>query len=422
MTRTQWYIAGAVAALIVGAMVLQWTAPEEINWTLSLETDDSRPFGSQVPFEVMQSLFPDVDITVRERSPYPLLRDVEEAPPTLAIITQHYAPGQSEADALIEYIEQGGTVFLSALRVGRHLRDPLGIEVGSAGRIDSLTLANPALQHPDPQPLKRAWGSYLTAVDTARTTVLGTGQYQPLMDGVFQGDPTRPPEYQPVGDPATELTFIRWQHGDGTLLLHTVPTVFTNYAAVEDDAWSYLYGVFSYLPERSVQWIAYYAPTRAAAGTPFRYLIMNPSLRTALYIVLGLVLLFLLDAFRRRQRRVPVIEPPENATRSFVETVGRFYQRHGTHAALARDMKQHLAATIHRRYSLTLDLDDDTLPERLAQRSGAAPDTVQAVLTALRRVDDPRASWSSRDLITLRHHLDAFYRAAAGGQTEGMSL
>lgn len=422
MTRTQWYIAGGVAALLGLAVVLQWTAPDALNWTLSLETDDTRPFGSQAPYEVMQALYPNEDVTVRERSPYPLLRDGDAATPTLAIITQHYAPGQAEADALVDYIEKGGTVFLSAMRVGRHLRDPLGIELSDVGQADSLTLANPALQHQNPQPLQRAWGSHLTVVDTARTTALGAGRHQPLIDGVYHGDSTTPPEFVPFGDRSTELTFIRWDYGDGVLLLHTVPTVFTNYAAVEDAAWSYLYGVFSYLPDRPIQWAGYYAPTRAAAETPFRYLIMNPSLRTALYIVLGLVLLFLLDGLRRRQRMVPVIDPPENSTRSFVETVGRFYRRHGTHAALARDMKQHAAATVHRRYGLTLDLNDDTLTERLAQRTGVPIDTVQAVIASLRRVDDPQTSWSNRDVVTLRRHLDAFYRTAAGGQSERMSL
>lgn len=422
MTRTQRYIAGGIAVLLGLTIVLEWTAPDALNWTLSLETDDAHPFGSQVPYEIMQALFPNEDVTVRERSPYPLLRDGDAATPTLAIITQHYAPGHAEADALIDYIEQGGTVFLSAMRVGRHLRDPLGIELSDIGQADSLTLANPALQHQDPQPLERAWGSHLTAVDTARTTALGAGRHQPLIDGVSHGDPQTPPEFVPLGDRSTELTFIRWDHGDGVLLLHTVPTVFTNYAAVEDAAWSYLYGVFSYLPDRPIQWVGYYAPTRAAAETPFRYLIMNPSLRTALYIVLGLVLLFLLDGLRRRQRMVPVIDPPENTTRTFVETVGRFYRRHGTHAALARDMKQHAAATVHRRYGLTLNLEEDDMAQRLAQRSAVPIDTVQAVIAALRRIDRPQTSWSNRDLVTLRRHLDAFYRAAAEGQAERVSL
>ena len=414
MTRTQWYIAGGVAALFVIGMALQWAAPDPIDWTLSLETDDTRPFGSQVPYDVMHALFPETNVTVRERSPYPLLRDGDASTPTLAIVTQHYAPGQAETNALFNYVEQGGTVFLSAMEIGRHVRDSLRIEMGPVGLVDSLALVNPTLQSGEAQPFKRAWGAHLTAVDTARTAVLGTGTYQPLAAEIPSMNPNVLPDLPALEEARSVTTFIRWEHGDGTLLLHTVPTAFTNYAAVEDGAWSYLYGVFSYLPERSIQWAAYYAPTRAAAETPFRYLIMNPSLRTALYLLLGLVFLFLLDGLRRRQRMVPVIKPPENATRSFVETVGRFYKRHGSHAALAHNMKQHFAATVHRHYGITPDLNADDFAERLAQRSGAPLNTVQTAITALRRVGDAQASWSDRNLVTLRHHLDAFYHAATG--------
>jgi hypothetical protein len=143
-----------------------------------------------------------------------------------------------------------------------------------------------------------------------------------------------------------------------------------------------------------------------------RFVLSQPSLRTAYWLVLAGALLFVFSRGRRRQRAVPVIEPPRNRTLDFVRRVGQLYYERGQHIDLARKKIRFFLAFVRRR------LDLDTAPrvaawvERVARRAGTPPSTVAALTDAIDAIEG-QSALSAAALKRLDDRLDAFYAEAA---------
>src|SRR6185437_7787947 len=78
-----------------------------------------------------------------------------------------------------------------------------------------------------------------------------------------------------------------------------------------------------------VTWDQYYSVGREDDGSTMRVFLRNTRLRWAFYIAFFGLILFVLYEMKRRQRIIPVIEPLENSTISFVNVVGQvYYEQH----------------------------------------------------------------------------------------------
>lgn len=386
MSRNHVYIlfVTVCVAVVVAAEVM---APEPVDWTPTFIHDDTRPLGSRILYEQLPPLFGEGAVHHAEAPLARTLAPERVVPRSYVFVSSTFAPHDLEVGRLLEYAAAGGDVFAAAETFGGLLADTLNLAVGPrAATADSVELhfVSPAL----------GGGAYRLRPDLVRGTFASVDT---SWTAVLAVD----------GDGAPVL--VRTAFGDGAFYLSSTPHVFTNYAMLQGSA-GYVYRALSYLPEGSVWWDGYYKPVRTQATTPLRYVLSDEALRWAYFVGLGTLLLFVVTQARRRQRSIPVEEPPENATRAFAETVGRLYYRHGDHADLAQKKVAYFHDYLRHRLNVRVRRgeDDALLVDDVAERSGVPRDEVDAVFEAVREAE-ARGRLSEKELLRLTRRIDAFY-------------
>ena len=389
---------GYIALLLAAVALAMVSTPRdpEAEWRPGYGAGDARPYGSRMLFETLPALFD----TVRTvpLSPYEWLGDSAYRETSYLFVTESFMPDPAEAGALLDYVRAGNNLFVAAAAIAGPLAETLdvrirtGFDASDPLAIDTLRVN---LSHPA---LRRAGGYFYDIgashayiafdEDAAGIEVLGAGF--------------------PEGDP----NFVRIRWGEGDVYLHALPKMFANYTMLVDDTYAYTYGALSYLPASfPVFWDEYYKPFKRVARTPLRFVLAEPALRSALFIALAGLVLFVVFQGKRRQRPIPVIEPPRNMTAEFVETVGRLYLSRGDHRNLALKLIEQWKH--YARSRLFLDPADLAAvgAGRVAARSGVDERQVCELLTLLEETER-RESVDEGRLRRLARALDAFYAAS----------
>jgi hypothetical protein len=366
------------ATYLVGALLLlvlvEYLTPEPINWAFTLEERDKSPYGTYVLGAVLEDVFPGQTIEPSQNSLFDL-EDENLAEANLLIIATEFDPDSLDAAVLLEQVDQGATALIAASFYRGYLADTLRLEM------DTRLL--PTLPEPsDTLPQRTYDQTYFTAYDSARTTVLARdGDNHPVL--------------------------LQMRLGAGALLLSSVPYQFTNYHLLRENGAGATARTLSYLPVRDVYWTEYYQTGRREATTPLRYVLSQPALRWALYLTLAGLLLFMVLEAKRKQRAIPVMQPPANTTLEFVDTVSKLFLRTRDHKNIADKQIHYLLDELRTRYRLDTSALDETFAERLAHKSGKPKDEVQALVLAIRRVQ-MQDTLSADALVDLRRKIEGF--------------
>ena len=203
--------------------------------------------------------------------------------------------------------------------------------------------------------------------------------------------------------------YVRVDVGDGAFYLSAVPLAFTNYGLLGGDGAAYAAAALSYLPTQPTFWDAYAKPQRTASATPLRFVLAHPALRWAYFVALFGVVLFILFRGRRWQRAVPVVAPPPNRARGFVETVGRLYHQHGDDRDLVEKKARYFLDRLRGVLNETgLDFSEASRDD-IARKAGVARSEVDGLFDLFLRLRSS-SRIAARDLLDLDRRTDAFFR------------
>jgi hypothetical protein len=310
----------------------------------------------------------------------------------------HLAP--SDARALLRYVAQGHDVFIAAEDFGgphNVLTDSLGfrstavslglpnVQPGKAATSDSTSFhfTHPQLRGATYR-LPASGAAYRLAVEAGRRgATLAT-------------------------DTQGKAVLVRLDHGQGHFYLCSVPLAFTNYFVLQPRTTGFAAGALSYLPPRPAWWDEYEKTGPQGDQSLLRVLLDHEALRTALYLLLGGGLLFVLLEARRRQRIIPTIRPLPNTTLLFTRTVAGLYQQGSSHGLIAEKKVGLFLDYLRTRFQETNpDLGDDAFRERLARKSGLPRPRVDELL---RLVNFARTApqVTDRELLSLSRAINDF--------------
>ncbi len=383
-----------LAVLFIGYIMLEVFGPQPENWNPSFEYDKYRPFGSELVYQGLPDLFPGQTIKVVENAPDEVLKEFEKKRANYIIIQEEFKSNQFEAKSLLDFVNRGNNVFISASVFSGSLADSLGIK-----NEDEFWALFDAF---DASPSKNEFLTLDSEIDPKN-------KHFPLLDNIvynyFQGSV----DGKRLGwNKRDRATYIKVDVGDGSFYLHSVPLMFTNYYMVDPINHEYISRALSMLPVRDVIWDEYFKPGKVHTDSPVAYLLDNRSLKWAWFLSLGGVLMFMLFESKRKQRIIPVIEPPANTTLEFTKTVGRLYFAHGDHKDIAEKKVKHLLEYIRNRWSLPTTDFSDEFRAKLAAKSGAElkqVDLIFELATNIQSADEVEES----ALIQLSKAIDNFY-------------
>ena len=387
-----WWIIFGFAAMVI---FLTWLSPKVINWEESFRENNKDPYGSYILFNELESIFNEVQIQVK-----PLYTSVKEDSlfeGNYIFVTSGFYPEKDEMNNLLEWVAKGNNALISAGNFGEEFLDTLNLYVGYQYlNMDDMMNSNleVSMHSQDstivPKRYKFEKQRNLNYFKDKNDSLVTASR----LSSFHSNDNLNP-------------ILVSKEIGMGTIYLHSLPFAFTNYYMLKMDNHEYAASVLSYLPNRPTFWDEYYKPVpfkREASLTTF---LNEPGFRWAYCIGIGLLGMFLIFKFKRNQRAIPIINPPENRTLEYASTVGDLYYNTNDTQDLIQKMEKHYKEFIREKYYISDYGSQPQHGEKLAAKSGRTIELITGIDTMLGNYK--RHEIKGDDLIRLNQKLHLFY-------------
>jgi hypothetical protein len=226
----------------------------------------------------------------------------------------------------------------------------------------------------------------------------------------------------------TLANFARVPYGEGFFYLHTVPLAFANFSLLDERGTEYASRAFSHLlpgpiffdrhsrigelqgRQRNQQRSSGMGTSRGLSErSPLQYILSQPPLAWAWYLLLALGLLYVLFRAKRRQRIIPILEPNTNTSLEFLNTIGRLYFLQNNHRQLILQQMGLWQSFVRERYNLPAHELDEGLLEKLAHKAGVERALLDKIALMYRNVERS-AFVSENTLIEFHRLLERFYQ------------
>lgn len=405
-----------LAVIIFGGILIFFMnlSPENrFDWNENYAHNSNQPYGAEVFYKLLDSYFPENDV---ERND--VLLDVQDllndssSHKTYLFIGEEQFLKPSEVDALFKFIERGNTAMIIAKQPAYPILSEL--------LVDSIFTTEPLLKTITRESVNAQF--YDPALQNSNKynfhyqKINLKSDYQfSYFSNVFL---RQNQAITPLGAiDENNVNFITAPVGKGRVFVHTNPLFFTNYHLIESQGAKYAESVLSYLKPSDIIWDSYAQNWKPGTDSgllnqnqsPLSFILNNPPLYWALLILLVTGLLYVLFAFKRIQRVVPVIEPKKNSSLEFIKTISRLYFIEREHPTMVRHQMRYFLSWIREKYRIhASELDDQTI-DKLHVKSGVSKEIIQDIRDEYQKV---RVYAVLDDKIAIKFHqsLTRFYK------------
>ena len=366
------------------------------------------PFGAYVTYHRISQIFSDYRILSFDQ-PFDSLsnyvnKDLQKGYSLYFLITKSLLLNSDDVNGLLDYVTSGNDLFLSADYIDQKLTNKLKINLErnaeTVNRMNGL--------------MKDTWVSmdYGVKIKGARYGYF----YYPFLN-YFTDYPQDYSRILGVNE-NNQPNFILFFLGKGRLYLHLAPKAFSNYFLLTKNNNHYLEDVFSYLqlsPNR-VFWDDYYnhlsARRISSSGknndfSSLQVVMQHPGLRWAFWIILAMIVLYILTQMKRKQRMIPLVNTPVNATGDFVQSISRLYYQNKNNKQIAEKMIGYFYESLRNKYFINIPVHDERFLQQLLEKSEGSSEDMNS-LVGLIEVIHAQDKVSDEELKELNKHIENF--------------
>ncbi len=382
------YLIGVIGIYVLVKLIV----PKENSWAVTFAHDDKEPYGTYAFDQLLPSFFKGQSVKNSYKTFYEL-KDSLDANGNVIIIASSFNAGKADTEALLHYVEHGGTAFISA----NHFYDYFADTLGLATHDNFINSENPFTR------LDSA-GIYFTNNQFDSTQLYyyksdNIHNYFSKVDSVHATVIARNDQSRPVT--------LRIARGKGQLILNCTPMTFTNIYLLTHTNNEFVSKTFSFFPRQQVYRTEFYHLGRMEAATPLRFILTTEPLAWAYYLTVISILVFMIFEAKRKQRIIPVITPLTNTTLEFVSIIGNLYYQKGDHKNMAEKKIQFFLEKVRTQYFLPTANRDETFIQHLSKKSGQSEERTRALV---KLIDTLLASnqISKSQLVDLNDQLEWF--------------
>ena len=379
--------------LILFALVFTGCSNQPVNWTPTFDSAHSIPYGTSILRKEIPDLFPDSKIRdiKEEMEGFDWYSYPQDHYIYINDIDRYSEEGWQE---ILYHVFEGGSAFISSGENIPELTKKLGIQIVKFPKLkENLPIE---VKNKKYNLTKGFEGAYFSNFDENYAEVLG----YTMMDG------------------KSHPNFIKFYYGEGYLLLHTEPYVFTNYYMLKNDISNYVVDAFSYLDSQDILWDNHRMNQRSPAEkddggffSALAFILKNQGLKEAFYLLLVIGILYLLFNSRRRQAAIPILLPYSNYSLNFAKTLSNLYRHNADHTAMVRYKTNYFLEQIRVNYNITSKDTEKDFEEILSIKSGVDLETCrQLVLTLF--LFKSRTYFDKEDFIRLQAQIETFTKKA----------
>ena len=344
-------------------MFYEYSKPKPLNWYPSYAKKHKIPYGTNVLRNELGTLFPSVEIEDVKIPPYIFLGDSSKQG-TYVFIDHAVNFGDAEFMRMLKFVERGNDIFLSTHGA---MIDTLNLETQSliTSNLDEkvfFKMTNKNFPSKEYSFDRKFINQVFTEIDTLRTTVLGkTGYIDKNGERTEEG-----------------INFIKYSFGEGNFYFYTFPELFTNYYLLKENNNQHTAAVLSYIDDtKKIYWDEYYKTGKTKMTSPMHFLLSNPSLKWAYYLVLLGLLFFVVFEGKRKQRYIPIITPLKNQTLAFTRTIANMYYEKSEHKNIAEHKISYLLDFIRMKLRIPTNKIDTIFYKYVASRSGNSIEDIE---------------------------------------------
>jgi len=398
------------------------------RWTVTLDKEDKQPYGTYLAYKSLPYYFPGA--SVEDLSPKFRYTSMDnnmfwqgDSASLMVLTGLNYYLSDEEWTRLKSFVREGNELFIISSNIDQKIATELKFnKYGSSEEV--------------PLQAQHDGSSSLNALQLAGDSTTMYGYRGRSIDGYFSLDGATPDttsgqdtsslftaEVVTETDADIEFIgpeilgvhqkngpdFIRYQLGMGHITLHAAPLALSNYFLLQAGNRKYLDGIWHSFPAHisRIYWNEYFKRTTQASD--MSVLMRYPATRWALLLAIATLLIYVLFGLKRKQRIIPVIAPVENASVSFVETIGRLYYNKGDHANLAEKMIQHFLEWVRSHYYLDTTQLNDTFTQQLIRKSGKSEEEVTSLIQQIHSIRLQEANVTPAYLYDLHRRFQSFY-------------
>ena len=361
--------------------------PEEIDWSQSFARNDKIPYGGYIINDLSSDLFPNQEVIIKEFPIYNILKDNYVINTNYVFINSYFSPDRLDTEYLLQYAADGNNVFISAYAIYGALADSLKIisydEFFSEDSVN-INFTNSDLNTEDGWTYFTGnFKNYFSEYDTSLVQVLGRNEFR-------------------------NANYVLIKYGNGNFFLHTLPLSFTNYHLLNSNNNEYVYKTLSHLPVQKTFWDDYYKDGNKYTASSLQYIISQKSLRTAYYIILISIVLFIFFYGRRKQRIIPVIAPLTNTTIEFVGIVGNLYYQQKNYKNIAEKKISYFLDYIRNKYFIKTNLFDAETIQKISDKSSFSTSKIKSIFKEIDRIN-ASTGISEEELLNINYQIENFY-------------
>lgn len=397
-------------ALIIGAaFALRYCSPEKFVWFATFSKYDDQPFGSKFVYQSLEDFFGEGNLVTVDSSAYKFLSGNDLSNCNYILIDNDFEMTDDSEKEILKFVENGSNVFLVSGSTYYYAMEDIYAELGFNIRYfydsdmekiivenDSTkyiyNFINPNLRTESGYMFSKGVSTnYVELDDTTTATALGyvNEQYP---------------------------NFMRFKYGKGYFYVLSSPYAFTNYYLFQYDNYEYISKALSYLPKQKTYWDEYYKNElykdyvlNEKAQSPLRYVLQEPPLKAAFYVGLIGIIVFMVFSAKRKQKFIPIYEPPRNTTLDFVQTVANLYYRQSTHRKIALKKIKFFFDYVRNRFRLNTNEIDSYFIDKLAMKSGVERAEISNLIGKINYARGA-SSLDGNDLTELNKEIENFYK------------
>lgn len=404
---------------------------KEQDWNITLKHKDKKPYGTWLCQQSLKYYFPGVKTTLlsgnfRLDNMDDNMTYHGDSAALMVLAGYEFNLLEKEKDKMLQFASEGNEVILFCSEIDSKLESVFGCTKYVTGKErQSIDEFNPDANGQNyvtltGSPVRyrlegRSLISYF-ALDTADAPVADTGmatdyiETEPVAVSEDYDNKEIRSSASVLGSSSQGPDFIRYNVGSGHITLHAAPLVLSNYFLMQPGHRSYLDGIWHSMPANisHIYWIEFFS--RKIVESEPSSLLQYPPIRWAFWILIAMLLVYVLFEGKRRQRIIPIIQPPVNSSVSFAETVGRLYYNKGNHQNLAEKMVQHFLEWVRSNYYLNTAEINEIFTHQLTVKSGISEATVREMVQMIHEIKTRSVQVDEAYLYHLHATIQQFYK------------
>jgi hypothetical protein len=395
---------------------------KRFNWSETYEETSKQPFGTYVVHEMMKTYFPNQKFEdFKQRIDKSINLDSIVKPANYVFIGDGFFTDTADVDKIMAFAHEGNRVLVAANAVPNYFLERVYQDSCDDDNVgyhrylnEYVRFADLNFHHPQLIENKPFRYNFIIAGDT--------NDYDWSFIDTLREECTKgPQQLAPIGYiNGDNINFAKIKYGNGEIYLHSNPIAFTNYHMLDSNKVRYASKVFSHLQTGAIYWDTKSRVRRDVIrrmngtnmkfddNSPLKYVLAQPSLRWAWFIMLGLIGLYMIFMAKRRQRIIPVLEDKSNTSLEFINTIGQMYFREGNYLSVCDMMMKQFQTFVRERYHMAAREMDEDFIKTLAIKSDVPEDRVRTITGYQRLLE--RNSLTEQSMVEFYHILDNFYK------------